>query len=94
MGALERGTRVPEGYLGQPAHAGASVAAVAVRDLLVVVDRTLAKAAIEEAESAGEVTTKDLSKAADELAKGDDAAADGRLDKAIEHYRKAWQRLT
>ncbi|MHC5002464.1 MAG: hypothetical protein ACYTJ0_05015 [Planctomycetota bacterium] len=41
---------------------------------------------------AGGGDVRDLQRALRELIKGDDAAADGKPDKAIKRYGKAWER--
>ena len=59
-------------------------------DLLVLVDATLAKTAIDDAISAGG-DTKEITKAQEEMAKAQEELDKGKPDKAIEHYRKAWE---
>jgi hypothetical protein len=54
------------------------------------VDRQLAVIAVDEAEAAG-VQPKKIAQDRKEIEKGDEEAARGKYDKAIEHYRHAWK---
>jgi hypothetical protein len=56
-------------------------------DQIVGADRVIAPVAIADG-AGGDV--KKISKAKDELAKGDSDAANDKADSAIEHYRNAW----
>jgi beta-glucanase (GH16 family) len=67
-----------------------AAAAQAAIDELVAVSAALATDAVEVAERNGG-DPKRIDKAIDEIVKGDDDRAAGRADKAVEHYRKAWQ---
>ena len=58
-------------------------------DSLVGVDEALAQTAIEEA-IATDGDAKEIDKAEKEMAKAEDEYDKGNLDKAIEHYKKAW----
>ncbi len=69
---------------------GPAAAATAAAEALTDIDRELAAAAIDAADSGG--GDADLIAAAQvNLASGDSYAASGQFAKAIEHYRKAWQ---
>ena len=57
---------------------------------LVRADRLLAVVSIQDAARAG-VNPKKLAEALEEMAKGDQAAAKGSPDQAIQHYRNAWE---
>ncbi len=56
---------------------------------IVAGDRLLAQTAIDDLGPGAD--PKKQQKAMDELAKGDDEAAKGKYDNAIEHYKKAWK---
>ena len=56
-----------------------------VIDTLVQIDRTLAQDAIDNSEKSN------LNKANSEIAKGDGKSSQGKPDKAIDHYKKAWK---
>ena len=62
----------------------------AVVDALVSAAEALAQKAIDDASTAGG-DPKDLEKANEEMAKAADELAKGNPDKAIYHYRKAWE---
>ena len=59
-------------------------------NILVAIDRSLARNAITEANVPGADPRK-IAKALEDLAKGDTEAARADYDKAIEDYRKAWK---
>ena len=63
-----------------------------VIDMLVVADKLLAEAALEDAQAnAGEKKAdKEIEKAERALAKAEEEIEKGKLDKAINHYKKAW----
>ena len=63
----------------------------AMLDDLAGAARMLAATEIDDAAAAG-VPADKLAKARDELAGGDDAAANGDASKAIDRYRAAWQK--
>jgi hypothetical protein len=66
--------------------------AVVIQDLinrLVAIDRALAVISVDEAEAAG-ASAKKIKEDREEIADGDEDAAEGRPDKAIKHYRDAW----
>jgi len=65
-------------------------AAQDVIDLVVEADRQLALTALFEA-IAGDGSASRIAKAADEIALAEAAADDGDFDKAVSHYKKAWQ---
>ena len=67
-----------------------ATAARAAIDELVSISAGLAADAVEVAERNG-AEQKKIDKAIEEIAKAEDALADGKADKAVEHYRKAWQ---
>jgi len=57
---------------------------------LVAIDGSLAQIALDEA-IAGSGDPSYISKAESEMAKADDEIAKGKFDKAIDHYKKAWE---
>ena len=70
---------------------GPSVALQAAIDELVAVDRGLAETAIAVAEYNGGKASE-IAKAYQEVAKAEEELAKGKPDKAVEHYRKAWEK--
>jgi hypothetical protein len=59
---------------------------------IVQADRLLAVLAIDEAEAAG-LNPKKVAEDRAQVAKGDQDAADGKPEEAIEHYRHAWKHV-
>ena len=57
---------------------------------LVAVDGALARTALDEAIAAGG-DPSDIAKAEDEMAMADEEIAKGKFDKAIDHFKKAWE---
>jgi hypothetical protein len=68
---------------GHPSFGAAAIA-------LTRVDRALAETALDEARLAGG-RGKDLAAAQEDIGRGDDAAARGDLDDAIDRYEQAWR---
>jgi uncharacterized delta-60 repeat protein len=59
-------------------------------DALLRADRLLAVIGVDEAEAAG-VKAKKIAEDRREIAQGDDGAARGKFEEAIDHYRNAWK---